>query len=163
MKTRQYESVLIINAALEDPQIESTLGRVKEIISSFGGEINDFETWGRKRLSYPIRKAKTGYYVIYRYTAPGDAVAKIERMFRLDEAVFRFLTVTLDKEALAHIEKKKADKEKQLREEEIARQEREKAEVEAAAAKAAAAEEEETVEESTDSEAAPEANDDETN
>ena len=67
MKTRQYESVLIINAALEDPQIESTLGRVKEIISSFGGEINDFETWGRKRLSYPIRKAKTGYYVIYRY------------------------------------------------------------------------------------------------
>jgi len=162
MKTRQYESVLIINAALEDPQIESTLGRVKEIISSFGGEINDFETWGRKRLSYPIRKAKTGYYVIYRYTAPGDAVAKIERMFRLDEAVFRFLTVTLDKEALAHIEKKKADKEKQLREEEIARQEREKAEAEAAAAAEAKAEEE-TVEETTDSEAAPEANDDETN
>ncbi|NOX17954.1 MAG: 30S ribosomal protein S6 [Chlorobi bacterium] len=162
MKTRQYESVLIVNAALEDPQIESTLGRVREIISSYGGEINDLETWGRKRLSYPIRKAKTGYYVIFRYTAPGDAVGKIERMFRLDEAVYRFLTVTLDKAALLNIEKKKTDKENKLREEQIARQEREKAEAEAAAAAEVETTSEEEAE-TADSETAPESNDDETN
>jgi len=107
MKTSHYESVVIINAALEDDQVAATLSRIQETIKLNSGEITDVDDWGRKRLAYPINKSKSGYYVIYRYTAPTEAIAKIERMFRLDETVIRYLTILLDKAALDNIEYEK--------------------------------------------------------
>jgi len=110
MKTRQYESVVILNAALEDRQIEEATNRIKETVSVNGGEIFDIDIWGRKRLAYPIQKAKSGYYSIFYFNAPSDAIKKIERMYRLDEDIFRYLTIVLDKTDMANFEKKKADK-----------------------------------------------------
>ena len=66
MKSQTYESVIIVNAALDDSQIDSVVGRVKNTITTDGGNIIDIEKWGRKRLAYPIQKSKNGYYVIDR-------------------------------------------------------------------------------------------------
>lgn len=107
MKNNHYESVVIINAAIEDEQIESTLKRIQETISTNAGEIDDVEKWGRKRLAYPIQKSKSGFYVVVRFTAPTSAIYNLERMYRLDENIIRYLTITLDKKALDYIEKKK--------------------------------------------------------
>ncbi|MBZ0177649.1 MAG: 30S ribosomal protein S6 [Melioribacteraceae bacterium] len=111
MKKNHYECVVIINAALEDDQIEASLSRVSEIITTNGGEIFDLEKWGRKRLAYPIQKSKSGFYAICRYVAPTEAISKIERLLRLDETVVRYLTVTMDKEALEYFEKSKVERE----------------------------------------------------
>lgn len=107
MRIRSYESVVIINAALEDEQIEATISRLQEFITSHGGEIFDIDKWGRKRLAYPIQKAKSGYYVIFRYNAPTNLISLLERNFRLDENIIRYLTVVLDKFALEAIKKQK--------------------------------------------------------
>lgn len=107
MRTRSYESVVILNAALEDEQIEATISRLQEFITTHGGEIFDIDKWGRKRLAYPIQKAKSGYYVIFRFNAPTNLISILERNFRLDENVIRYLTVTLDKFALEAIKKQK--------------------------------------------------------
>jgi len=105
MTITHYESVVIINAALEDTQIEETIESIQETITTNGGEITDTENWGRKRLAYIINKAKTGYYFISRFTAPPEAIKKIERTFRLDENIIRYMTIVLDKKALEHLEK----------------------------------------------------------
>jgi len=107
MRKRIYESVIIINAALEDDQIEATIARMQEVITTHSGEIIDLDKWGRKRLAYPIKKAKSGYYVVFRYNATTDLIAVLERNFRLDENVIRYLTIQLDKFALEAIEKQK--------------------------------------------------------
>ena len=107
MLTRTYESVVIINAALEDEQIEVTISRILEVITSHGGEIIEADKWGRKRLAYPIQKAKSGYYFILRFNAPTDLIAVLERNYRLDETIIRYLTITLDKFALEAIAKQK--------------------------------------------------------
>lgn len=107
MRTRTYESVAIINAALEDEQIETTISRVLEVITSHGGEILDVDKWGRKRLAYPIQKAKSGYYLVLRFNAPTELIATLERNFRLDETIIRYLTITLDKFAIEAIAKQK--------------------------------------------------------
>lgn len=107
MKYAQYESVVIINAALEDEQVDSTVARLKEVITSHGGEIAAVDKWGRKRLAYPIKKAKSGYYVVYRFKAPTDLIAVLERNYRLDENIFRYLTISLNKFALEAIAKQK--------------------------------------------------------
>lgn len=108
MKSDFYESAVLINAVLEDNQIESLINRIKEFITNNGGQITDFENWGRKRLAYPIQKNKIGYYVILRFKAPTNVIAKIERFYNLDENILRYLTIKLNKHALEQIEKNKA-------------------------------------------------------
>ena len=107
MSKRTYESVAIINASLEDEQVESTISRLQETITTHGGELIEVDKWGRKRLAYPIKKAKSGYYVVFRFNATTDLVATLERNYRLDENVIRYLTIQLDRFALEAIAKQK--------------------------------------------------------
>jgi small subunit ribosomal protein S6 len=108
MKTNAYESAVIINAALDDEQIENEVSRLREHIINFGGEIIDLDKVGRKRLAYVVNKSKIGYYAIFRFSAPSNIVAKLERVLLLDENILRFLTIRLDKDALEYFEKNKA-------------------------------------------------------
>lgn len=107
MRKRTYESVVLINAALEDDQIEVTLSKIQESITTHGGDIVEVDRWGRKRLAYPVKKAKSGYYAIFRYNSSPDQIGIIERNFRLDENIYRYLTIVLDKFALEAIAKQK--------------------------------------------------------
>jgi small subunit ribosomal protein S6 len=107
MKTNAYESAVIINAALDDEQIENEVSRLKEYIVNLGGEIIEVDKWGRKRLAYMVNKSKIGYYAIYRFYAPSNIIAKLERSYILDDNILRFLTIQLDQDALEYFEKNK--------------------------------------------------------
>jgi len=107
MRTAVYESAVLINAALDDQQIESILSKIKDLITNNGGQIRELENWGRKRLAYPVEKSKIGYYAIYRFDAPSDIVAKLERTYTLDEQILRFVTLKLSNDALEQLEKNK--------------------------------------------------------
>ena len=96
-----YETTIILNASLDDAQIEATIGRVQETITKNGGEITELNKWGRKRLSYAINKKTNGFYVNMEFGAPSSLIALLERSYQLDEMVLRYLTIKLDKKALA--------------------------------------------------------------
>lgn len=98
--TKIYESIIIINATLEDTQIESEIEKVKDFITKNNGEIRALEKWGRRRLAYAIKKKNNGFYVLYEFKAPTDLIAKLERHYLLNENVIRFITVELTKKAL---------------------------------------------------------------
>jgi small subunit ribosomal protein S6 len=104
MIKRVYESAVLINAALEDEAIQAIISRIKETISSNGGEIRDVEDWGRKRLAYIVKKSKIGYYVFFRFNALPDLMPKLERFYQLDDNILRYLTIKLTSEALEQIE-----------------------------------------------------------
>ena len=105
MATTHYESVVIINAALEDPQIEQAIASIQTNIKSTGGEITETEDWGRKRLAYNINNAKSGYYLITRFVGPPAMIKEFERTLKLDENVIRYITIALDKKALEYLKK----------------------------------------------------------
>jgi small subunit ribosomal protein S6 len=107
MKHNVYESAVIINAALDDEQIQALVSRIKDTIVNNGGEIRDIEDWGRKRLAYVVNKSKVGYYVIYRFNAPPSLITKLERFYVLDEQFLRYLTIKLDNDAVEFLEKNK--------------------------------------------------------
>jgi small subunit ribosomal protein S6 len=107
MKNQTYESAVLINASLDDPQIEGIINKIKDTILANGGEIREVENWGRKRLAYTVNKSKIGYYVIYRFDAPTTIISKLERLYTLDDNIFRFLNIKLDPIALEQIEKNK--------------------------------------------------------
>ena len=104
MKSNVYESAVLINAALDDEQIESIISRIKETIVNNGGEIREIENWGRKRLAYMVKKSKIGYYVIFRFNALSTLLSKLERYYSLDEYILRYLTIKLDADAVEHLE-----------------------------------------------------------
>ena len=96
-----YETTTIINASLDDAQIEAVIGRVQETITKNGGSITKLDKWGRKRLAYSINKKTNGFYVNIEFTGPGSLIGLLERSYQLDEMVLRYLTIKLDKKAIA--------------------------------------------------------------
>jgi small subunit ribosomal protein S6 len=95
-----YETTVIINAALEDPQIEAVITRLQELLTANSCETVAVNRWGRKRLMYIINKKNNGYYVNIEFKGPGSIVKTLEHAYLLDEQVIRFLTIRVDKKAL---------------------------------------------------------------
>jgi len=114
----QYETVFILTPVLSEDQMKETVKKYQDFLRQNGAEIVHEEKWGMRKLAYPIQKKSTGFYHLYEYRAEGDSIAKIELALKRDERVMRFLTVKLDKHAIAYNEKKRAKaKETETREE----------------------------------------------
>jgi small subunit ribosomal protein S6 len=92
---RLYETTFVVNAALEDNDVETVIHRVTDYLENHGASIVELSKWGRKRLMYPIKKKFNGYYVYVAYEIPTSALSLIERFFILEENVLRHLTVIL--------------------------------------------------------------------
>lgn len=97
---RIYETTFIVNASLDDSQIDSVIGRTQDTITKNGGTIQALNKWGRKRLAYTISKKTNGFYVNIEFEAPGTLLAILERFYQLDEMILRHLTIKLDNKAL---------------------------------------------------------------
>lgn len=101
-----YETVFILNPVLSEDQIKETVKKYESFLTSKGAKMIFTENWGLKKLAYPIQNKKSGFYHLFEFTAPGDAVAPLEVEFRRDERIMRYLTVSLDKHAIAWAEKR---------------------------------------------------------
>lgn len=106
----QYETVFIATPVLSENQMKEAVEKFKGIITSNGGEIVYEESWGLKKLAYPIQKKSTGFYHLIEFKTPGASLEKLEIEFRRDERILRFLTMKMDKYAVAYAEKKRARK-----------------------------------------------------
>ena len=116
--TNQYETVFIMTPVLSDDQMKETVTKYQKLLSDKGAEIVLENSWGLKKLAYPIQKKSTGFYYLIEFKAEGDIISDIELAFKRDERIIRFLTVKLDKHAVAYNEKKrrKAQEEQQPQE-----------------------------------------------
>lgn len=94
---KMYEVCFIVNATLEDPQIDSVIDKVKDLIIKQHGEIIEVIKWGRKRFAYPIKKKNNGFYVIIEFNGIGVIIPRLERHFTLEENILRFLILKIDK------------------------------------------------------------------
>jgi small subunit ribosomal protein S6 len=111
----QYETVFIMTPVLSDDQMKETVAKYQKLLKDKGAEIVMEDNWGLKKLAYPIQKKSTGFYYLIEFKAEGDLIKDVELIFKRDERIIRFLTVKLDKHAVAYNEKKrkKAQEEKQ--------------------------------------------------
>ena len=100
----QYETVFILTPVLSDEQMKEAVEKFKDVLVSTGAEIINEENWGLKKLAYPIEKKSTGFYVLVEFKAAPEAIKTLEIAYRRDERVLRYLTVALDKNAVAYAE-----------------------------------------------------------
>jgi small subunit ribosomal protein S6 len=95
-----YESIFILRPSLADEEIPKVLDKVKAAVEKAGGIVENLASWGKKKLAYEIKQEKKGVYVQLNYRGNGTVVSEVERLFRLDDATLKFLTVKLDERAL---------------------------------------------------------------
>jgi small subunit ribosomal protein S6 len=114
----QYETVFIMTPVLSDDQMKETVAKYQKLLRDKGAEIVLEDNWGLRKLAYPIQKKSTGFYYLIEFKADGDIIKDVELAFKRDERIIRFLTVKLDKHAVAYNEKKrrKAQEEQQPQE-----------------------------------------------
>jgi small subunit ribosomal protein S6 len=95
---RRYETIAIIDPDISEDNRTSLLTRIKEIIPQQEGVVIQEDLWGTRKLAYPIEKKPRGYYARYDYCGMGSAVEELERFFRIDDRVLKYLTVLLEPE-----------------------------------------------------------------
>ena len=93
----KYELTYIIDTALEETARNELIEKFSELIKQNGGEIEKVdETWGKRRLAYPINDKPEGYYVLITMQAPAELPREIERNLEISENILRYLIIKLE-------------------------------------------------------------------
>ncbi len=103
-----YQTIVVIDSLLKIEEIDAIIEKILRIINNNGGKVMNVDRWEKKRLAYEIKKRQYGYYVEIDFEAPGNLVKILERDYRLDENILRYLTVNLDSKAIAYLDRQKS-------------------------------------------------------
>ena len=98
---RRYETIFIASPVLTDEQADELVRNFEGIIAEQGGELLKTDKWGRKKLAYEVQKFSEGYYTLFEMNAGPSLIAELERRFRNNDSVIKFLSVRMDEQAKA--------------------------------------------------------------
>jgi small subunit ribosomal protein S6 len=96
---RRYETIIIADPDLSAEERDPVLQRVADVINQGDGYLAFTDEWGARKLAYEIKKKDRGYYIRFDFCGTGEVVNEIERFFRIDDRVLKYMTVLLDKAA----------------------------------------------------------------
>ncbi|HNW88682.1 MAG TPA: 30S ribosomal protein S6 [Bacteroidales bacterium] len=108
--TKHYETVFILTPVLSEDQVKEAVKKYHDFLLEKKAEIVVSESWGLRKLAYPIQKKSSGFYQLIEFTSEPNVIADLEIAFKRDERLIRFLTISLDKHAVAYRERKRAEK-----------------------------------------------------
>lgn len=91
----KYESVIIVNPNIEEEDLETIIKNVKELINQ-DGEFKEIDKIGLKKLAYEIKGNKEGYYIVFYFNANFGHIANIEKYYRNEEKIMKFIVVRMD-------------------------------------------------------------------
>jgi small subunit ribosomal protein S6 len=93
---KAYELLVIFNPTLSDDERAAVLERVSTLITNEGSTLDTTDEWGKRKLAYEIDKLSEGDYVLFEFHAKPEAIAEIDRVLRITDAVVRFILVRRD-------------------------------------------------------------------
>ena len=105
-----YETVFILTPVLSDAQMKEAVEKFKTLLTDKGAEIINEESWGIRKLAYPIDKKSTGFYNMLEFSADPSVIESLEVNFRRDDRVLRFLTTKQDKFSFEYSEKRRRNR-----------------------------------------------------
>ena len=105
---KQYETVFIATPVLSEAQMKEAVAKYVDYITKKGGEVVYEEDWGLRQLAYPIQHKTSGFYHLIEFKADPTLIASLETQYHRDERIIRYLTVALDKHAVAYAEHRRS-------------------------------------------------------
>ena len=96
---KRYETIVIIDPDLSKEAETPIFDRLADLIPQYEGFLIETDDWGTKKLAYDIKKKSRGHYVRLDFCGDGALIQEMERFFRIDDKVLKFMTVLLDEDA----------------------------------------------------------------
>jgi small subunit ribosomal protein S6 len=93
---KKYEAMYIITPTVDEEQMKAIVEKFNELISEHG-ELEKVEEWGKKKLAYEVQDQKEGYYVLVYFTANSEFPLELERNFKINENILKYLIINRDK------------------------------------------------------------------
>ena len=93
---REYELAVVITPDVTDEQAPEAYDRVRQMVTSRGGEVVSDDVWGRRKLAYPIGKHVEGNYLISHVKLPPERVKDLEAGLQISEEVLRHMLIRKD-------------------------------------------------------------------
>jgi len=87
-----------MDSEVSDEERDPIFERIKTIVAQQGGLLVMVDQWGTKKLAYEIKKKARGYYVRLDYCGLGDLVNEIERFFRIDDRILKYMTISTEQD-----------------------------------------------------------------
>ncbi|MBE3101996.1 MAG: 30S ribosomal protein S6 [Firmicutes bacterium] len=92
----KYESIYVIRPTVEEEGIKALVEKFSNLIVNEGGQVDNLDEWGKRRLAYPIDDLKEGYYVMMNFSAASTVPLELERVFKITDDILRYLTIRED-------------------------------------------------------------------
>jgi small subunit ribosomal protein S6 len=86
---RKYEAMVIVDASLEEGEIQKAVDRFGEVVTAAGGTVDKLDRWGNRRFAYEIAHKNEGYYFVADFTAPEDAIERLKRAIQISDEFVR--------------------------------------------------------------------------
>ncbi len=104
---RRYETIVIVDPDIGEEKRTPVFDRIRELVPQKGGLLVELDEWGSRKMAYEIKKKKRGYYLRVDYCGTGALVDEMERQFRIDDRVLKYMTILLEDDAdMARIQEK---------------------------------------------------------
>ena len=91
-----YETAFLIVPNLSEEETEQFIQQMSEVVTKKKGKMVNINKWGKRKLAYQIQKFEDAFYVFFLYEGSPDIPSELERRFKQDENVIRYLTVKKD-------------------------------------------------------------------
>ncbi len=88
-----YEAVFIFRANLDNDTQEKLVNEIKEVITKHKGEVEDVQSWGKRKFAFLIKKQSEGIYYLVLFKLTSTVVKKIESIFKLNDSILRVLII----------------------------------------------------------------------
>ena len=88
----KYETIIVVDAALTEDEINATVEKFKALISANGTIVN-VDVWGKRKLAYPIAFKTEGYYVLINFASQAEFIAELDRNYNIADGILRTITV----------------------------------------------------------------------
>ena len=92
MALRNYEIVLVFSLSNGEENVERLKEKFTDLISK-NGTLGEVETWGKRRLAYPINYEHEGYYMVVNFACEENFPAELDRVINITDGVLRSLIV----------------------------------------------------------------------
>ncbi len=91
-----YESIFIIRQSLTEEETGGIIDKMKGSIEKQGGTLIKVDNWGKKKLAYEVDHDRRGTFVQFQFEANGQVIGQLERLYRLEDSVLKFLTIRVE-------------------------------------------------------------------
>jgi small subunit ribosomal protein S6 len=106
----KYELMYILSSAVSDNDVPTVVAEVDKYISQQGGTLLTQEMLGKKKLAYPIKKTRNGFYVVQTFNLDPSKLQEFDNKLRSIESIIRYLVANIDEQ------ERRAAKDQKIRE-----------------------------------------------